>query len=106
MTTQEVAIGNQSIINVKLASENIAVDEVVVTAFGITRSEKSLGYSTAKMDPNEGLMKSNPDFLKTMQGKLAGIDVRSSQGTPGAATRINIRGNSSFYGSNQPPYCC
>ncbi len=102
MATQEVAIGNQTTINVKLAASNIAVDEVVVTAMGIKRSEKSLGYSTTNMAPQDGLMKSQPDFLKSMQGKLAGVDVRSSQGTPGAATRINIRGNSSFFGSNEP----
>jgi TonB-linked SusC/RagA family outer membrane protein len=102
MVSAEVAITGSSNYAIKLKSESISVDEVVVTAFGIKRSEKSLGYSTAKMDPNDGLMKSNPDFLKSMQGKLAGVDIRSSQGTPGAATRINIRGNSSFYGSNQP----
>jgi len=102
MTSADVTITGSTNYAIKLKPESISVDEVVVTAFGIKRSEKSLGYSTAKMDPNDGLMKSNPDFLKTMQGKLAGVDIRASQGTPGAATRINIRGNSSFYGTNQP----
>ena len=103
MTSADVTITGSTNYAIKLKPESISVDEVVVTAFGIKRSEKSLGYSTAKMDPNDGLMKSNPDFLKTMQGKLAGVDIRASQGTPGDATRINIRGNSSFYGTNQRP---
>jgi TonB-linked SusC/RagA family outer membrane protein len=102
MASSEVAITTANNYKIALKSETVSVDEVVVTAYGIKRSEKSLGYSTAKMDPDEGLMKSQPDFLKSMQGKMAGVDVRTSQGTPGAATRINIRGNSSFYGTNQP----
>lgn len=78
------------------------LQEVVVTALGIRRSEKALGYSVSKVDPNALVQKSEPDVLKTMQGKVAGVDIRSSQGTPGAATRIQIRGNNSFFGNSQP----
>ena len=53
MTTQEVAIGTQTNINVKLNSENIAVDEVVVTALGITREKKSLSYNVAEVGADE-----------------------------------------------------
>jgi len=102
MATQEVSLTGANSYRISLKSEAISVDEIVVTALGIKRSEKSMGYSTVKMDPNDALMKSQPDFLKSMEGKLAGVDIRSSQGTPGAATRINIRGNSSFFGSNSP----
>ena len=102
MAAAEVPLTGSTNYAIKLKSSNFSVDEVVVTAMGIKRSEKSLGYSAVKMDPNDALMKSQPDFLKSMQGKLAGVDIRSSQGTPGAATRINIRGNSSFFGTNSP----
>jgi TonB-linked SusC/RagA family outer membrane protein len=78
------------------------LQEVVVTALGIRRSEKALGYSVSKVDPERLVQKSEPDVLKTMQGKVAGVDIRSSQGTPGAATRIQIRGNNSFFGNSQP----
>lgn len=78
------------------------LQEVVVTALGIRRSEKALGYSVSKVDPDLLVQKSEPDVLKTMQGKVAGVDIRSSQGTPGAATRIQIRGNNSFFGNSQP----
>ena len=74
----------------------------MVTAVGIKRSEKALGYSISKVNPDNLVQKSEPDMLKSMQGKVAGVDIRSSQGTPGAATRIQLSGNSSFFGDNQP----
>ncbi|MDH5827768.1 SusC/RagA family TonB-linked outer membrane protein [Sphingobacterium faecium] len=88
--------------NVTLEDSANALDEVVVTALGAQRSAKSLTYATSKVDPELLLQKSEPDLLKSMQGKVAGVDIRASQGTPGAATRFQIRGNSSFYGDNQP----
>lgn len=97
----EINIGNQTVVNTTLAAQG-ALSEVVVTALGIRRQDKALGYSVAKVDPNTLLQKSEPDMLKSLQGKVAGVDIRSSQGTPGAATRIQIRGNSSFFGDNQP----
>jgi len=100
MTTAEVQAVNG--MTVSLQPDAKMIDEVVVTAVGIKRSSKSLGYAASTMAPEDGLMKSQPDFLKSMQGKVAGVDIRSSQGTPGAATRINIRGNSSFFGNNEP----
>ena len=78
------------------------LQEVVVTALGIRRTDKALGYSVAKLNPENVIQKSEPDLLKGLQGKMAGVDIRSSQGTPGAATRIQIRGNNSFFGNSQP----
>src|SRR5207253_5691718 len=87
---------------VSLAPSSSNMDEVVVTAVGIRRSEKALGYAISKVNPDELLQKSEPDMLKGLQGKVAGVDIRTSQGTPGAATRIQIRGNNSFFGNSQP----
>ena len=100
MKTIEVEAKNDVVI--KLEADAKQMDEVVVTAVGIKRSQKSLGYAASTMAPEDALNKSQPDFLKELQGNVAGVDVRSSQGTPGAATRINIRGNSSFFGDNEP----
>jgi TonB-linked SusC/RagA family outer membrane protein len=97
----EVNIGNQTTLNTSLSAEGV-LSEVVVTALGIRRNDKGLGYSVAKVDPGALIQKSEPDVLKSLQGKVAGVDIRSSQGTPGAATRIQIRGNNSFFGNNQP----
>jgi TonB-linked SusC/RagA family outer membrane protein len=99
--TKEVNIGTETNISVSLVSQG-ALSEVVVTALGIRRSDKALGYSVAKVDPNAIVQKSEPDVLKSLEGKVAGVDIRSSQGTPGAATRIQIRGNTSFFGETQP----
>ncbi|MBC7887363.1 MAG: SusC/RagA family TonB-linked outer membrane protein [Ferruginibacter sp.] len=100
--SQEVELGRQANFNMVLSKEEKKLEEVVVTSFGIRRSDKALGYSVGKVDPSALLQKSEPDVLKSLQGKVAGVDIRSSQGTPGAATRIQIRGNSSFFGDNQP----
>ncbi|MES1223399.1 MAG: TonB-dependent receptor plug domain-containing protein, partial [Bacteroidota bacterium] len=97
----EVNIGGRQAVNVTLSSQG-ALTEVIVTALGIRRSDKALGYSITKVDPNTLLQKSEPDVLKSLQGQVAGVDIRTSQGTPGAATRIQVRGNSSFFSDNQP----
>ena len=100
--SKEVNIGSLSELSLSLAPSANNMEEVVVTAVGIKRSEKALGYSVSKVNPDDLLQKSEPDMLKGLQGKVAGVDIRSSQGTPGAATRIQIRGNNSFFGETQP----
>ena len=99
---QEVAVGTNDNLTVSLQNQNRELTEVVVTALGIRRADKALGYSVGKVDPNAITQKSEPDLLKSMQGKIAGVDIRASQGTPGAASRIQIRGNNSFFGNSQP----
>lgn len=101
-TKQTVTIGSRTTINVSLVTDAQQLGEVVVTALGVQRSERSVGYAVSKVNPEAVLQISEPDMLKGLQGKVAGVDIRTSQGTPGAATRIQIRGNSSFYGNNQP----
>lgn len=98
---QEIRIGNQNILSVSLAATT-NLQEVVVTALGITRAEKAMGYSVTKVDPGTLVQNSEPDMLKGLQGKVAGVDIRQGEGTPGAATRVNIRGYTSFFGTNEP----
>ena len=102
MESIEVPIANKSTVDAVLKSTDNSLQEVVVTAFGIRRSEKAVGYSVSKVDPGSLLQKSEPDLLKNLQGTVPGVDIRTSQGTPGAATRIQIRGNSSFGLETQP----
>lgn len=99
--TMELNIGEQTNVSVVMNNQG-ALTEVVVTALGIRRADRGLGYSVAKVDPNLLVQKSEPDVLKSLQGKVAGVDIRSSQGTPGAATRIQIRGSNTFFGESQP----
>ena len=96
---KEVAIGSSTTLNVTLVSSNATnLNEVVVTAMGIKRSDKALGYAVSKVDVGTVLQKSEPDVLKGLAGKVPGVDIRDGQGAPGAATRIQIRGVSSFSG--------
>jgi TonB-linked SusC/RagA family outer membrane protein len=100
--TQEVAVGNQTTINIRLESGSQSLDEVVVTAQGIERDKRSLGYSTQEVTAAQIAQKSEPNLLNTLQGKLAGVQINTQSGQPGASTNINIRGITSFTGSNQP----
>ncbi len=98
----EIVVGTGSTYSISVKKAIVTGTEVVVTALGIRRTEKAIGYSVSKVDPNTVLQKSEPDLLKGLQGKVPGVDIRTSQGTPGAATRIQIRGNSSFGLETQP----
>lgn len=98
----DVTVGAASTINISVKKAIVTGQEVVVTALGIRRTEKALGYAVSKVDPNTVLQKSEPDLLKGLQGKVPGVDIRTSQGVPGSATRIQIRGVSSFGLETQP----
>ncbi len=102
MTTQEIGIANQTEINVVMQPQTIGVEEVVVTAFGISREKKALGYASSEVTSDQLVQKSEPDVLRAMDGKVAGVEIRSTGGAPGSAARITIRGNTSFSGDNQP----
>lgn len=104
MTTQEIELGNQSKVNVKMVSENISVDEVVVTAMGISKEKKALGYAVENVGGQELTQAANTNLGTAIQGKVSGIEVSSSSGMPGASTKIQIRGARSFTGNNAPLY--
>ena len=102
LKTQETEIAGKSIIVVTLESDAKALDEVVVTALGIKRAEKSIGYSNTVVS-NEGITKGKDrSVLNSLQGKVAGVQISSASGSPGASSRIILRGFSSLGGSNQP----
>lgn len=98
----DVTVGASSTINISVKKAVVTGAEVVVTALGIRRTEKALGYAVSKIDPNTVLQKSEPDLLKGLQGKVPGVDIRTTNGAPGASTRIQIRGVSSLSLETQP----
>ncbi len=103
LVTQEVAVGNQSSIDIRMVSDVKALSEVVVAApFGIQRERKALGYSVGEVGADRVTQISEPDPLRAIQGKVAGVNVIGSSGAPGSSSRITIRGNSSLTGQNQP----
>ena len=94
----EVTVGSSNAIAVTVKNKIATGSEVVVTALGIKRQDKALGYGVSKVDPNSLLQRSEPDIIKGLAGKVPGVDIRGGQGAPGAAARIQIRGVSSFSG--------
>lgn len=99
---QEVALGGRSVIDVKMQPNLQALEEVVVTALGIERTQKSLGYATAKVNPNELTENRTSNFMNALQGKVAGVSVSSLGTGPGGTSKIRIRGASSMSGQNNP----
>jgi TonB-linked SusC/RagA family outer membrane protein len=78
------------------------LSEVVVTAQGISRDRRSLGYATQNLKTDQIANKGEPNLVNALQGKVAGVNITGASGSPGASSNINIRGITSFLGSNQP----
>lgn len=94
----------QNSFNVSLSGTDNALEEVVVTAVGISRKSKSLGYSTTNIN-NEEITRTSPvSMFDGLQGKIAGATITSQSGAPGASTKVILRGYSSIGGNNQPLY--
>src|SRR6185436_20054749 len=94
----EITVGSADAVAITVKNTIATGSEVVVTALGIKRQDKALGYGVSKVDPNSLLQKSEPNVLASLAGKVPGVDIRGGQGAPGAAVRIQIRGVSSFNG--------
>lgn len=89
---------------IKLDPDNKVLDEVVVTAMGITREKKALGYASQVLDAKDLNTSGTSSLASAMQGRLTGVDIRTSSGAPGASAQIVIRGARSFDGNNTPLY--
>ena len=92
------------VIDIVMEDDALALDEAVVTALGITRSEKSLGYAATTVKSEEILSHHSTNAVTTLAGKVAGLQVSSTTTDPGSGTNVIIRGYSSINGSNQPLY--
>lgn len=99
---KEVPVGTQGTINVTLGADNKDLSEVVVTALGIKREKRTLGYASQEVKGDDIVQSKAVNFLDGLQGKVAGVQISSTSGNPGSGTRIVIRGNSSLTGNNQP----
>jgi TonB-linked SusC/RagA family outer membrane protein len=100
MKEQQVTVGNKTSLDITLQPDTGQLDEVVVTALGIKREKKSLGYATQEVGGNEVSDVATQNFTNALSGKVAGLKVKSS-GTMGGSTNVVIRGNASLTGSNQ-----
>ena len=100
--TNEQTVGSTETINMSLALDNKQLNEVVVTALGISREKRALGFAVSEVKAEQVVQKSEPDILRTLTGKVPGVNIISSSGVPGSSSRITIRGNTSLLGSNEP----
>jgi len=100
--SKEVAIGGRSVVNVSLASSTEDMGEVVVTALGIKRQARSLGYSATSVKPEELSVNRTSNVMNSLQGKVAGVNISSLGTGPGGTSKIRIRGQSSLSGQNNP----
>ncbi|MEZ0486442.1 SusC/RagA family TonB-linked outer membrane protein [Fibrella aquatica] len=101
-TPQEVEVGTKSIINVSLEADSKQLSEVVVTAQGVVREKRALGYAVTAVDKKSIEDRPQADVGRVLQGKVPGVNVTATSGVSGTGTNITIRGYSSITGSNQP----
>ena len=102
-TTQSVLVGSSTTVNAQLSADN-ELDEVVVTALGVKRNTKALGYSVTQLEG--GAISSNPstNAINALQGKVAGVMITGGAMGSKGSSRVVIRGASSLSGNNQPLY--
>ena len=102
-SSQDITVGTSTTVNVTLAADN-SLEEVVVTALGIKRDEKALGYSVQSIK-GEGMTEARESNISNaLSGKIAGVQVTGTSGSVGASSRIVLRGNASITGNNEPLY--
>ena len=103
-TTVEIPVENRSSIDLTLEPDVTALQEVVVTSFGIEREKKALGYAVQELSSEEITETKQPNVINALRGKVAGVTIQSSGGQPGAGANIVIRGLTSLSpaADNQP----
>lgn len=100
--TKEIAYTGQTTLNIFLEEDSQALDEVVVTALGMSRDKKSLGYSMTELKGDDIAKVNSPNPINGLQGKVAGVQINMGNSGPQSSQRIIIRGNTSLGGNNQP----
>ncbi|MEQ9611355.1 MAG: TonB-dependent receptor plug domain-containing protein, partial [Gammaproteobacteria bacterium] len=102
LQTQEVAIGERSTIDLAMGLDVKQLTEVVVTAQGIERDRKSMGYASTTISASDIANKPETDIGRALQGRTPGLQILNSSGLAGSGSKINIRGISSVSGNTQP----
>ena len=102
MKSQEVSV--KPVINILLNSDTQNIEEVVVTAMGISKEKKALGYAVQDVKGDDLTRAASTSISSALQGKVSGVDITPSSGMPGASSQITIRGVRSFTGDNTPLY--
>ena len=102
--TQEVEIGNRSTVDVSMTEDARELGEVVVTALGVERDKKALGYSITTVQGDNFTQARENNLANALAGRVAGVNVSKIASGPAGSSRVVIRGNKSLQGNNQPLY--
>ncbi|TAM93785.1 MAG: SusC/RagA family TonB-linked outer membrane protein [Chitinophagaceae bacterium] len=94
-TTREITAGNSSILSITLQQSNSGLQEVVVTALGIKKEQRSLGYSVTQLDSKELMKNKNTNVINSLAAKVPGVNITQFSGAPGAGASITLRGGTS-----------
>ncbi len=102
LQTQEVAVGERSVVNVNMTSDVTQLSEVVVTAMGAQTEKRAVGYAVSTVSGEQVAQKAESDIGRLLTGKIPGVNITSTGGVSGTGTNIVIRGYTTISGSNQP----
>jgi len=100
-TAKEFAYNGQSNITIALSEDQQSLNEIVVTALGVKREKRNLTYSSQEVKGEQLTQTKEPNLVNALAGKVSGVQITSSSGTPGSSSRIVIRGANSVYGNNE-----
>ena len=99
---QEVGVGGRRELSIVMEPSAETLGEVIVTALGVKRQKRDIGYSTERIEADVIVQSNAPNVISAIVGRAAGVQVAQGDGVEGGSTRITIRGNNSLTGSNQP----
>ena len=102
--TQEIPLKGQTAINITMMDDTQVIDEVVVTALGIKRSEKALSYNVTQVDAESALAVKDANFINSLNGKVAGLNINSSSSGIGGASKVVMRGSRGIEQSSNALY--
>lgn len=101
--TQEIEVGNLSVIDVMLSADSKILNEVVVTALGIQKESRKLGYAASTVKVDEIVQNRTTNVMTSLEGKIAGLNIAPPTAGAGASNRIRLRGQSGFAGQTNSP---
>jgi len=99
---QKIALGSSNVVNAALVTDAQQLGEVVVTALGVSKDKRTLGYSAQAVKAQDILNSREANVVNALAGKVAGVQINNSGGQAGSSSRITIRGTTSLIGDNQP----
>jgi TonB-linked SusC/RagA family outer membrane protein len=104
LLSQEIEVGERTVIDVQMAQDVAQLGEVVVTALGISREKRSVGYSVTNVSGSDLTKGTSSNFTSALSGKIAGVQVTGGTGAPGSSTNVTLRGYANIGRGTQPLY--